>query len=156
MLPVERRAASVAHMATAPAYNAKSHRGWFLTLMTLLFVILAISDFTKPLQHARNPNLGLVLLGHRLVMPAANIVAGILFGIVLLIYAFGIFRMRAWVLPLAIIYAFWVPVNEVMFWSLHSTGEHPTVGFISFYLFLSLGGSIGTALYLAYHRARLT
>ncbi len=142
-------------MATAPTPTSEPRRGWFLSLMTILFVILAISDFTKPLQHARNPNLGLVLLGHRLEMLAANIVAGILFGIILLIYAFGIWRMRAWVLPLAIIYAFWVPVNEVMFWSLHGTGQHPAVGFIAFYLFVSLGGSIGTALYLTYHRMRL-
>jgi hypothetical protein len=136
--------------------SPRADRGWFLTLMTVLFIVLAISDFTKALQHARTPHLGLVLLGHRLEAPTANIVGGILFGIVLLIYAIGMFRMRAWVLPLAIVYAFWVPVNEVMFWSLHGTGEHPTVGFIAFYLFVSLGGSIGTALYLTYHRARLT
>ena len=124
--------------------------------MTILFVILAISDFTKTLQHMRNPGLGLVLLGHRLEAPGANIIAGNLFGIFLLIYAVGIFRMRAWVLPIAIVYAFWVPVNEVMFWFLHGAGQHPTIRFIGFYLFISLGGAIGTALYLTYHRARLS
>lgn len=125
--------------------------------MTILFVVLAISDFTKALQFKGAPATGgLVLLGYKLHGVGPNAIAGPLFGIILLIYAFGIWRMRAWVLPLAMVYAFWVPVNEVMFWSLHGTGDHPTVGFIAFYLFVSLTGSIGTALYLAYHRARLT
>jgi hypothetical protein len=125
--------------------------------MTILFVILAISDFTKALQYHGNPERGgLVLLGHKLQGVAPNAIAGPLFGIFLLIYAFGIFRMRSWVLPIAMFYAFWVPVNEVMFWSLHSEPQHPTVGFIAFYLFVSLVGSIGTALYLTYRRAQLT
>ena len=62
--------------------------------------------------------------------------------------------MRAWVLPLSIVYAFYVPTNMVLFWSLHQLTP-PTVRFIVMYLILSLGGSVGTAIYLSYHRARL-
>jgi hypothetical protein len=130
-------------------------RGWFLTVMTVLFVVLAISDFTKALQYANNPAVGgLVILGHKFQGVGKNLVLGPLFGIVLLIYAFGIWRLRAWVLPLSIAYAFYVPANMVLFWSLHQLTP-PTVRFIVMYLFLSLTGSVGTALYLAYHRERL-
>jgi len=48
-----------------------------------------------------------------------------------------------------------VPTNMVMFWSLHNHGI-PTVRFIVIYLALALGGSVGTALYLANHRESLT
>ena len=48
-------------------------------------------------------------------------------------------------------YAFYVPVNEVLFWSRHAH-QPPARTFILIYLALSLTGSIGTALYLAYHR----
>jgi hypothetical protein len=159
MLPGVRRAASVAIMATATASSIapRQGRGWFLTLMTILFVVLAFSDFTKAIQFHNAPERGgLVLLGHKLQGVGPNAIAGPLFGIFLLLYAFGIWRLRAWVLPIAIFYAFWVPVNEVMFWSLHGEPPHPTVGFIVFYLFVSLVGSIGTAIYLTYHRERLS
>jgi hypothetical protein len=53
------------------------------------------------------------------------------------------------------VYAFYVPTNLVLFWSLHQLAP-PKVGFIVMYLFLSLTGSIGTAIYLAYHRERLS
>ena len=131
-----------------------SRRGVFLTVMAMLFVILAASDFTKVFQHSRADHLGLVILGHRFVRPAANLVLGPLFGAFLLLYANGIWTMRRWVIPLSLLYAFYVPVNEVLFWSLHQLAP-PTVGFIVFYLFLSLTGSIGTALYLAYHQDQL-
>ncbi len=130
-------------------------RDWFLSAMAVLFLILAFSDFTKTLQHARNPGLGLVLLGHRLTSIPANIIGGSLFGLFLAAYAYGLWNARRWVAALAIPYAFWVPVNEVLFWFLH-TDQRPTVGFIAFYLFVSLGGSIGTALYIAWNRARLS
>jgi hypothetical protein len=83
-----------------------------------------------------------------------NLVFGPIFGIVLATYAFGIWKLRAWVLSLSIVYAFYVPVNLVLFWSLHQLPP-PKVGFIVMYLFLSVGGSVGTAIYLSYHRARL-
>ncbi len=130
-------------------------RGTFLTVMAVLFVVLAISDFTKALQYANNPAVGgLVILGHKFEGVGKNLVLGPIVGIVLLTYVYGIWKMRRWVLPLSIFYAFYVPANMVLFWSLHQLAP-PTVGFIVFYLFVSLTGSVGTALYLAYHRERL-
>jgi len=136
--------------------NSGASRGWFLTVMTVLFVVLALSDFTKALQFANDPAVGgLVILGHKFRGVAHNLMLGPIFGLILLTYAYGIWNLRAWALPLAITYAFYVPVNMVLFWSLHQLAP-PSVGFIVIYLFISLTGSIGTAIYLAYHRERLS
>jgi hypothetical protein len=136
--------------------NEKASRGWFLTVITVLFLLLALSDFTKAIQFANDPAVGgLVILGHKFRGVAHNLILGPIFGLILLTYAYGIWNMRAWVLPLSIAYAFYVPVNMVLFWSLHQLTP-PSVRFIVMYLFLSLTGSIGTAIYLAYHRERLS
>jgi hypothetical protein len=136
------------------AETATRSRDWFLTIIAVLVTILAISDFTKTLQHAHDPNLGLVILGHRFGRVGANIVGGSLFGIFLLAYAYGLFTMKRWVLRLAVVYAYYVPTNMVLFWSLH-TNPPPTARFIVIYLAFALTGSVGTAIYLAYHRDRL-
>jgi hypothetical protein len=135
--------------------TASAKRGIFLTVMAILVVVLAISDFTKVLQHANDPaHLGLVILGHRFTRTFANLVLGPLLGLFLLTYAYGLWNMRRWVIPISVFYAFYVPVNMVLFWSLHKL-DPPTVRFIVFYLFVSLTGSIGTALYLAFHKDQL-
>ena len=135
--------------------NQNAGRGWFITLMTVLFVVLALSDFTKSLQFANDPAVGgLVMFGHKFRGVAHNLMLGPIFGIILLIYAYGIWNLRAWVLPLAIVYAFYVPYNLVLFWFTHFD-SHPSISFIVGYLAIALVGSIGTAIYLAYHRERL-
>ena len=135
--------------------NQSSQRGWFLTVITVLFVILAISDFTKAIQFAHNPAIGgLVVFGHKFHGVGHNLILGPIFGIVFLTYAYGIWNMRAWVLPASIVYAFYVPYNLVLFWYRQPPGPRP-ISFIVIYLAIALGGSIGTAIYLAYHRERL-
>ena len=134
---------------------ASEQRPIFLTVMAILFVVLAISDFTKVLQHANDPAVGgLVILGHKFHRAFANLTLGPLFGLFLLTYAYGLWHMKRWVIPLSDFYAFYVPANMVLFWSLHKL-DPPSVRFIVFYLFVSLTGSIGTALYLAFHREQL-
>jgi hypothetical protein len=59
------------------------------------------------------------------------------------------------VAPLSIVYAFYVPLNLVLFWYLQTGPEIPPLGFILVYLAVAFTGSIGTALYLAYHRDKL-
>jgi len=142
--------------ASNPSLETSSEsRGTFLTVMAVLFVVLALSDFTKALQYANNPAVGgLVVFGHKFEGVAINLVLGPLFGMVLLIYAYAIWKMRAWVLPLSLVYAFYVPYNLVLFWFTHTAGPR-SIGFIVFYLAIALTGSVGTALYLAYHRERL-
>jgi len=124
-------------------------------VMTVLFLLLALSDFTKALQVIGRPEVGgIVVFGHKFHGVAHNLILGPLFGIVFLIYAYGIWKLRAWVLPLAIVYAFYVPYNLVLFWYTQPPGPRP-IGFIVGYLAIALIGSIGTAIYLAYHRERL-
>jgi hypothetical protein len=136
--------------------STSNKRGTFLTVMAILLFVLAFSDFTKPLQHLRQPHaLGLVIFGYRFSSFGSNLILGPLFGLFLATYAYGIWTMRRWVMPLAIAYALYVPFNLVLFWFTHTEPPHPTLGFIIFYLFVSLLGSVGTGLYLAYHHDRL-
>jgi len=130
-------------------------RGPFLTVMAVLFAVLALSNFTKAWQHARDPHLGLVIFGVRSETLGTNLLFGLLLGAVLAAYAWGLWRMKAWVAPLSVVYAFFVPTNLVLFWY-RDMGPIPPLGFIVSYLVVAFTGSIGTALYLAYHRDRLT
>ena len=133
----------------------RNQRGIFLTVMTVLFLMLALSDFTKPLQAAHNPQMGLVIFGHKVHGGWRNLILGPLFGAVFLTYAYGIWNLRTWVVPLAMVYAFYVPYNLVLFWYRQPPGPRP-MGFIVIYLAVALTGSVGTALYLASHRERLS
>jgi hypothetical protein len=140
---------------STPTVSAARSRDWFLTIIAILITILAISDFTKTLQHSGDPHLGFVFLGHRFGKVGYNILGGGLFGIFLLAYAYGLFTRKRWVLPMAALYAYYVPTNMVLFWSLH-VNQPPTARFILIYLGFALTGSVGTAIYLAYHRDQLT
>jgi hypothetical protein len=131
-------------------------RGAFLTVMAVLFGVLALSNFTKAWQHLRDPShLGIVILGVRFESVPSNLVLGPLMGIVLAAYAYGLWTLRPWVAPLSVVYAFYVPVNLVLFWYLQTGPEIPPLGFMVAYLAVAFTGSIGTALYLAYHREKL-
>ena len=131
-------------------------RGVFLTAMAVLLTLLAISNLTKPLQHLNDPShLGLVVFGYRFESVMANAILGPLFGLILLVYVWGIWTMKRWVLPLAIVYAFYVPVNLVLFWFTHGEGPHPSMNFILTYLVFALTGSLGTAMCLSYRHADL-
>lgn len=128
-------------------------RGAFLTVMAVLFGVLTVSNFTKALQFANNPQVGgIVIFGVRFESVASNLILGPLMGLVVGAYAYGLWTRRRWVVPLSIVYAFYVPVNLVLFWHRHTGPEIPPVIALLGYLLFALGGSIGTALYLAYRR----
>jgi hypothetical protein len=134
--------------------TAPRERGPFLTVVAVLFGLLAISNATKALQHLGDPqHLGIVIFGVRFESVASNLILGPLMGAVLAAYAYGVWTLRPWVAPLSIAYAFYVPVNLVLFWYLQAApgpDEHGVV-FLLLYLAFAFTGSIGTALYLAYH-----
>jgi hypothetical protein len=131
-------------------------RGAFLSVMTVLFVLLAISDFAKPLPSAHSAAAGgIVEFGHRFYGIWPNVLLGALFGILFLVYAYGLWNMRAWVLPIAIAYAFYVPYNVVLFNYFKEPGPRFSIAFTVIWLAIALAGSIGTAVYLAYNRDRL-
>lgn len=134
----------------------RRERGAFLTTMAVLFGVLALSNFTKVLQHLRDPShLGIVIFGVRFESVAANMVFGPLMGLVVGAYAYGLWTLRRWVVPLSIFYAFYVPTNLVLFWYFQTGSDAPPVVGILAYLAVAFTGSIGTALYVAYHREKL-
>jgi len=87
-------------------------RGSALTIFALLFALLAISDFLKPFHLL--PTEGFVFLGTKLT-GTPNAVMGSLFGIFLLIYAYGIWTMRKFAQQAAYIFVLWVLLNMAMF-----------------------------------------
>ena len=131
-------------------------RGAFLTIVAILFAVLAVSNTTKASQFLMNPtHLGIVIFGVRFESVLANVLLGPVLGAVLAAYAYGLWTLKPWVAPLSIVYAFYVPLNLVLFWYRNVGPEIPPLRFILGYLAIAFTGSIGTALYLAYHREKL-
>src|ERR1700688_2307073 len=92
-------------------------RGPFLTVMMVLFAILTFSDFTKPLQHLRHPEqLGIVIMGVRFESFLSNLILGPMLGLVIGAYTYGLWKLKSWLVPLSIVYAFYVPGNLGLFW----------------------------------------
>jgi hypothetical protein len=132
-------------------------RGPFLTTVAVLFALLAISNCTKAIQYLNNPQVGgIVIFGVRFESVGSNAILGPLMGVVVGAYAYGLWRLKPWLVPLSIAYAFYVPVNLVLFWYRQTGPDVPPLPFLLAYLVIAFTGSIGTALYLGYHREKLT
>ena len=128
----------------------------FLTLMSLLFVVMAISNATKFLQVSEgDPISGFVFFGNRFHDPAMNLMLGLPFAVLLAAYARGLWKMKKWVARIAVPYAFYVPTNLTLFWFFQPADNLPPVYFIVGYLFLAVGGSVGTGLYVMRYFDRL-
>jgi hypothetical protein len=128
-------------------------RGRFLTVMAIGLGLLAVSNFTKGFQYLGNPEVGgIVTFGVRAASFPSNLLVGSLMGVVLAAYAYGLWTLRAWVVPLSVAYAFYVPTNLVLFWFFQQSGDTPALGGLLVYLAVAFTGSIGTALYVASHR----
>jgi hypothetical protein len=83
-------------------------------------------------------------------------VLGPAFGLVLAAYAYGVWKRRSWVVPLAVAYALYVVVNLVLFTMITATPEEKAkVVFNTVYGIVAIGVSGGGALYLARNRGRL-
>ena len=135
----------------------KPDRGPLLTTLALLFGLLAVSDLAKPLEASLGGGLrpGFVLFGHRLSGPA-NAVVGPLFGLYLLVYAAGIWRMRWWALPIGVVYAIYVIVNLTLFTFRDPEPMHEGVLFGVIYAVVAVGVSWGAVWLLSQRRAALT
>ena len=135
----------------------KPDRGLLLTVLALLFGLLAFSDLTKPLQASLGAGLrpGFVLFGHRL-SGTGNAVVGPLFGLYLLVYAAGIWRMRRWALPVGTVYAVYVIVNLTLFMVRDPEPMREGVLFGAIYAVVAIGVSLGAVWVLSQRRAALT
>ena len=132
-------------------------RGSLLTVLALLFGLLAVSDLAKPLEASLGGGLrpGFVLFGHRL-SGTANAVVGPLFGLYLLVYAAGIWRMRRWALPVGTVYAVYVIVNLTLFMVRDPEPMREGVLFGAIYAVVAIGVSWGAVWVLSQRRAALT
>jgi hypothetical protein len=131
---------------------AGKSRGAALTIFALLFVLLAISDFAKPFFH--DPGVGFVFLGHKLT-GTGNAVMGPLFGVLLVIYAYGIWTMRRYALPVAYIFTGWVIVNGVLYSHIYR-GPQPPLYFTILANAIGIGVPLATAITLSRRSADLT
>ena len=132
----------------------RTNRDRLLTVCAVLFGLLALSDFMKPVP-VGDPEQGLVFFGRRL-SGTPNAVIGPLFGLYLLVYAIGIWRMRRWAVPMGIVYAAYVVVNLFLF---TLRDPNPTVHGVAFnvvYGTVATTVSAGTAWLLAQRRATLS
>jgi hypothetical protein len=131
---------------------AQKSRGITLTIFAILFVLLAISDFAKPLSHS--PGVGFVFLGTRLT-GTPNAIMGPLFGFLLLVYAYGIWTMRRWAVPVAYIFTGWVVLNTVLYSMKNRDAPQPSVAVAIGSIAIGIGIPLATAILLSRRRADL-
>jgi hypothetical protein len=131
----------------------KKSRGVLLTIFALLYVLLAISNFSKPFSH--DPGIGFVCLGVRQT-GTPNVILSTLFGIGLLIFAYGVWTMRRYALPVSYIFLAWVCVNTILFRIKNPTQPQPSIAFTIFATALGIGVPLATAIILSRRQAELT
>jgi hypothetical protein len=131
-------------------------RGPVLTTLAILMGLLALSNLSKPLGQAMQPesDAGFVFFGQRL-HGAANAVVGPLFGLLLATYAYGVWTRKSWVVPLAAAYAAYVIANLVLFVINAPPAQHQSLAFMAAYTAVAIGVSAGGAWYLYRNRHRL-
>ncbi len=126
-------------------------RGATLTIFAVLFALLAISNFLKPFHLELNE--GFVFLGTKLT-GAANAVMGPLFGIILLVYAYGIWAMRKFALQVAYIFLLWVLLNMTLFTVKNQSMQPLAANLVA--AIVGIGVPLASAIVLHRRRADLT
>jgi hypothetical protein len=132
---------------------AAQRRGALLTAFAIAFAVLALSNFLKPFQ-LEGDTTGFVFLGWRMT-GSWNRVLGPLFGLYLAGYAYGILRMRRFVIRMGQVYAGYVVLNLVA-WTVRQ--ENPfELGFAFglVYTLVAIGVSTGAAVALMRRAADL-
>src|SRR5512134_1130255 len=117
----------------------------WLRVFAVLFALLALSNFTKPLE--MQPEHGFVFLGRRL-RGTPDLVVAPIFGAYLATYAWGLWNARRFALPMGILYAGWVPLNMYLF-TVRSPEELGTNSLFGVtYMILAMAASLGAAVVL--------
>jgi len=78
-------------------------------LLAALIALRGLTNFAKPFGG------GFVILGRLMHGGVATTVIAPLVGVVIVIYAYGLWHARAWARPLGIAYAVWATLNVVLF-----------------------------------------
>jgi hypothetical protein len=130
-------------------------RGWFLTVAAALFLLLAISNFLKPVMASSGT--GFVFFGHRLA-GLSNDILGPLFGVLLVIYAAAIWRLWRFAIVLGWAYAGYVAANMTLY-SIYNLPDAPSASLLmqSIVSFaIGLGVPLAAAIVLTARRADLS
>jgi hypothetical protein len=135
--------------------NDRTGRDRVFTTLAVLMGVMALSNFSKPFGEGPESNAGFVFFGRRL-SGTANAIVGPLFGFILAAYAYGVWTMKHWVVPLAFAYAVYVILNLILFVAKPPAGSHTPPLFMLVYAVVAIGVSSGGALYLHRHRDRLS
>jgi len=116
-----------------------------LRAFAVLFAVLAISNVTKVFEF--EPEHGFVFLGLR-QSGTPNMVLAPIFGAYLATYAWGLWNLRRFALPMGIGYAGWVPLNMYLF-TVRSPEELTTNSLFGVtYMVLAMAISLGAAIAL--------
>ena len=131
--------------------DEKPARGTLLTIFAVLFTLLAVSNFMKPLSGGRGH---FVFFGTR-TSGVANAILGPAFGLYLVIYAIGIWRQKRWAVPMAWAYAAYVLINMALFTmkTPQNSWNSPVSAVV--YVAIAIGVSWGSAILLTGRRAQL-
>lgn len=120
-------------------------------MFAIAFALMAISNLSKPFK--MSPNVGFVFFGYKLT-GIGNTIVGPIFGIILAVYAYGIWTMRRFALPIAHFYATYVILNLLMFTIRNREAMPPLLGWIG-YIIVAVGFSLGAAIVLTQRKAEL-
>jgi hypothetical protein len=78
-------------------------------LLAVLIALRALTNFAKPFRGA------FVIFGRLMQGGIATTVVAPLVGVLMLVYAWGLWHGRSWARPLALAYAVWATINVVLF-----------------------------------------
>ena len=121
-----------------------------LQIFAILIALRALTDVLKPLGAGS----GFVFFGKFLTGGACNILAPIV-GVLLLVYAYGLWRLRRFAVPMGIAYGVLVTINLAAFPMLQGLPERFNVlAYVAFAL-IGLGVSWGAVWLLLQRREQL-
>ncbi len=120
--------------------------------LAICFWLLAVSNFSKPLQLSEHS--GFVLFGSRLTGGDA-VLWSVVFGLYMVVYGLGLWRMKRMVIGMAHAYALYVVVNLLLYWTNNPPPSGADVILAVLYSLVAVGVSAGSAVLLSLHRKEL-
>ncbi len=115
----------------------------------ICFWLLAISNFTKPLQLGEQS--GFVLFGTRL-SGNDNLLWSFVFGVYLVVYGLGLWHGKRFAVGMSHPYALYVVLNLFLYWSNQPPPGGADVLFAVTYSLVAVGTSVSAAVLLSMRR----
>ncbi len=131
---------------------AEPQRARIFRGLAICFWLVAISNFSKPLQLSEHS--GFVLFGTRLT-GGDSVLWSLVFGTYLVVYGLGLWHMKRIVIGMAHAYALYVLVNLSLYWINHPPPSAADVIPAVMYSLVAGGVSVGSAVLLSLRRRSL-